>query len=253
MVEEGSLIADAPSWTDSISEENRGGVKDFTSVDDLAKGYGALFTKLGTSVQMPNDESTPEDRSAFYQKLGAKQTGTEYTRPDVPEGKDLDEAFFTHMATAAAKGGVSDGHLSFLMREYVTYQDKIDTMKAEAKEVRADNYDRELREKWVSDYDKNSESARRALNELVPEEIKEPLFALLKEKELEYHPLMKQLLHSIGDKILDDTLVKGELPKKTDDGYVPAYPNSPQMYADDDTEEGAKARTWHEAHGHKYG
>ncbi|KKL90142.1 hypothetical protein LCGC14_1907590, partial [marine sediment metagenome] len=37
MPEEGLLTSEAPVWTDGIAEENRGGVKDFASVDALAK------------------------------------------------------------------------------------------------------------------------------------------------------------------------------------------------------------------------
>ncbi len=252
MAEDGGILTEPQtSWTDNISEENRAAVKDFTSADALAHGYGQLFTKLGDHVKMPDDKSTDEERSAFYQKLGAKKTGGEYTRPQLVEGQKIDEDFYNYMTSAAAECGASDNHLSFLMQKYITYQG-IAIEKQEAMRVaREDADDKQMHDDWGVEYDKNTEIARRALDELTPEEIKEPLFALLKEKGMEFNPLFKRLLHSMGSKMMDDTLVKGSLPKPKE-GYTPQYPDSPEMYAGGEDEESKKARAYFEAKGHKY-
>lgn len=39
-------------------------------VDELAKGYQTLEQKAGTMLSVPNDKSTPEEREAFFKKMG---------------------------------------------------------------------------------------------------------------------------------------------------------------------------------------
>jgi hypothetical protein len=51
-------------------------------------------------------------------------------------------------------------------------------------------------------------------------------------------------------KELSDESYRDDLVEEGD--YKPKYPNSPSMYKDDDTPEGAKARAWHEARGYTY-
>ena len=104
----------------------------------------------------------------------------------------------------------------------------------------------QLQKDWVGDYDKNLEVSKRTLRELVPDDLKEPLVELMKEKNLDNNIVWIKALQSIGAKMLDDTYVKGDPPKgdKGDVDYIPKYINSPEQYKNDETEEGAKARAW---------
>ncbi len=226
--------------------------KGWKSGDDSVNSYRELEKSMGSRIKMPDDKTTPEEKSAFYQKLGRPETAADYTRPTLPEGKALDEDFFSYMTAAAMECGASDSHLGFLMQKYIAYQTKLEGVKEATKEAQSDADDKQSHEDWGGDYDKNSEIARRAFAELAPEELREPLSALIKDKGLEFNPVFKKFLFSIGSKILDDTLVKGNLPKKVDAGYVPANPNSPEMYAGGEDEESAKAREYFKAKGHVY-
>ncbi len=248
MSEEGTPVTEA--WH---SQENSElvTVKGWKSADEAVNSYRELEKTMGTKIQMPDDKTTPEEKSAFYQKLGRPETAADYTRPTLPEGKVLDEDFYSYMTAAAMECGASDVHLGFLMQKYIAYQSKLEGVKEATKEAQSDADDKTSHEEWGGDYDKNSEIARRAFTELAPEEIREPLSVLIKDKGLEFNPIFKKFLFSIGSKMMDDTLVKGDLPK-AEPGYTPQYPNSPEMYANGESEETVKGRAWHTAHGHTY-
>ncbi len=248
MVEEGAPAIEA--WH---SQENSElvTVKGWKSADEAVNSYRELEQSMGTRIKMPDDKTTPEEKSAFYQKLGRPETAADYTRPTLPDGTTLDEDFYSYMTAAAMECGASDVHLGFLMQKYIAYQTKLEGVKEAAKEAQADADDKTSHEEWGGDYDKNSEIARRAFAELAPEEIREPLSVLIKDKGLEFNPVFKKFLFSIGSKIMDDTLVKGD-PAKPEPGYKPANPASPEMYANGESEECVKARAYFTAHGHIY-
>jgi hypothetical protein len=85
----------------------------------------------------------------------------------------------------------------------------------------------------------------------VPEEIREEFVQLMTDKNLDNNLIFIKAFKSIGDKILDDKLVKGDLPKGEGD-YVPSNPNSPEMYQYGEDDESKKAREYFKAKGHTY-
>ena len=79
------------SYTDGVDEEYRPGVEKFSTINSLAKGYVELEKAYGGTVKLLGDESTPEEKSSFYTKLGRPDTSDGYTRPELAEGKSYDE------------------------------------------------------------------------------------------------------------------------------------------------------------------
>ena len=250
MADEG-LLTETTSWMEGISEENREGVKDFTSRDALAKGYGALFQKMGGQVKMPDDQTSDEDRSAFYQKLGRPEKADGYSRPDLAEGEQFDEAFLTEMAAVAHAEGISDKQFRSLIDRYIAREGQVAEAKVASENAETDAVQKQLHEEWGGDYEKNLEISKRALRELVPADMKDAFVALIVDKNLDNNFLFIKAFHSVGSKMMDDTLVKGELPK-AEPGYKPANVNSPEMYANGESEECIKARAYFTARGHVY-
>ncbi len=253
MAEEGLLTAESTetTWRDGIEEANRDGVKDFDSVDALAKGYGDMFKMMGSRIKMPTSESTPDEKSAFYQKLGRPDTAAGYTKPELADGESFDEEFLGEMAAVAHAEGVSDKQFRSFIDKYMGYQARTAEQRVAAENAEADTTQKQLHEEWAGDYDKNLEISKRALRELVPADIKDEFVELLKTKNLDNNLLFIKGFHAIGSKMMDDTLVRGDLPKEKE-GYKPAFPKSPQMYETADGEEGAMAREWHRANGYVY-
>ena len=252
MADEGLLTADTATWRDGISEENRSGVSDFESVDALAKGYGELFSKMGGQIKMPDDKSSDEDRSAFYQKLGRPEKPDGYSRPELSEGQEFDEAFLSEMAAVAHAEGVSDKQFMSFIDKYIGLQSQAAEAKVNAENAESDATQKQLHEEWGGDYDKNLEISKRALRELVPVDMKDAFVAVMSEKNLDNNLLFIKAFHSIGSKMMDDTLVKGS-PLKPKEGYTPQYPDSPEMYANGEDEDSVRAREWFVAtKGYKY-
>jgi len=250
MSDEGLLTADNPTW---YSADNADFVttKGWDSADSAISSYQELEKSMGGRVKLPTDESTPEERSAFYQKLGAKASADEYTRPELSEGQEYDEAFLGEMAAVAAAEGVSDKAFSKFIEKYTAIQASQAEAKIEAEARESEATVQELQREWAGDYEKNLEVSKRAIRELVPEDMKEDFAKVLTSKNLDNNLMFIKTMHAIGKQLLDDTLVKGEAPKSKE-GYVPANINSPEMYRWGEGEESAKARAYFEANGYKY-
>ncbi len=252
MSEDGLLTADnQTTWRDGISEENRSGVSKFDTADSLAKGYLELEKSMGTRIKMPGDDSTSEEKSAFYQKLGRPDTADGYSRPDLAEGETFDEEFLTTMATVAHAEGVSEKQFRGFIDKYIGFQAVRAEKQLAADNAEADTTTKQLHDDWGADYDTNLETSKRALRELVPAEMKDEFVQTMTDKNLDNNLIFIKAFQSIGAKMLDDKLVKGD-PVKDKEGYVPANPNSPEMYQFGEDEESKKAREFFKAKGHIY-
>jgi hypothetical protein len=250
MSEEGLLTADNPTW---YSADNAEFVttKGWDSADSAISSYQELEKSMGGRIKMPTDESTPEERSAFYQKLGRPEGVDGYTRPELGEGQEYDEAFLGEMAAAAHEAGVTDNQFKKLIEKYIGNQEAQAEAKIEAETRESQATVEELQREWAGDYEKNLEISKRAIRELVPEDMKESFAEVMTGKNLDNNLTFIKTMHSIGKQLLDDTLVKGDQPKPTGD-YVPANINSPEMYRFGEGEESKKARAYFEAQGFKY-
>ena len=259
MSEDGLLTADNPT-TESTetgtwhSTENAEFIttKGWKGADDAVASYRELEKSMGSRVKMPGEESTPEEVSAFYRKLGAPEESSGYSRPELAEGAEVDEEFFGKMATLAHQTGVSDKQFKTFIDGYVEMQ----AAKAE-QSITNDNLESEatvaeLHKEWAGDYDKNLESSKRVLTELIPDTIRDDYINLLKEKNLDNNLIFIKGQQAIGAQMLDDTLVKGELPKSKE-GFVPKFKNSPDLYRFGEDDESVKAREYFKAQGHTYG
>lgn len=255
MPEPDLLTADNPaaSWRESVSEENRGGVAKFETVDALAKSYTELERNMGNKVKIPTPESPAEEISAFYNKLGRPETSEGYKQPELDEGQVFDKEFFGNIASAAHDAGVTDEQFSSLVDKYLGYEAQI----KEAELVEFNRYreeaDRKLHETYGADYDKNIELSKRAYTEYASDDLKE-LLDTDKFVGLRNEPAFIDMMVEIGKKNMDDTLIKGDgqpdLPK---DDFVPSSPKSPEMYANGDDEYSVKARAYFRRNGFKYG
>lgn len=236
------------NWFDGVSETNQALVakKNWATLDVALDSYTALEKGMGDRVKLPTAETPAEEVSAFYQKLGRPQTAADYTLPVLPEGKKYDEGLLGGMKAVAFEAGITDSQFSKFIEKYLA----IEAQRAEealAEYTREkDANEKAMQEKHGGEYDKFLEIGKRAYTELGSEELVELLnqdryVSLLNE------PLFLTFMNTIGTKMLDDTLVKGEQAGEKKDEFVPANINSPEMYENSDTEYGAKARAWFRA------
>jgi len=235
-----------------IAEEHHDAVSGFNDKGALAKGYSELFSKMGTSVQMLNENSSAEEIAAFYKKLGSPDTIDGYTLPQLPEGKEYDKDLLGGMREAMLDVGITDKQFGKLLESYLA----IEVKKSEANEaekIRAsEEGDRVLKEKWGANYEAESAIVQRACDELIPnKELHDEFAQLIEDKGLKNNRVFALVFNGIGKKMLDDTFVKGggHIEGKE---YTPVYPNDPDMYRSGTDDESKRARAWHEKRGHVY-
>ena len=210
--------------------------------DAAINSYRELEKMSSGRVKMPTPESSAEEIRAFYQKTGC---------PENPEGYEVktseaaeqfrDEGVENAMKVIAHEQGVSKQAFEAIMGKYY---DKMETDLAAGYEAG----EKELREVYGADYDTEMKIAQRFCDTCSPEFID-----LMKRTGLGNNPIIIKEFNIKGKQTMNDTLIKGDLDRDTtDDGYVPQYKDSPEMYATGESEESTKARAWHTARGHKY-
>jgi hypothetical protein len=230
-------------WKESVPQEYRESISKFNDVGTMAKSYVEMEKMIGSRVKIPDDTSTPEEKSAFYQKLGRPQNPEAYDL-GLAEDTPINPAILTAVQQAAFDNGVSQTALQSVVKSY---------MDAETAALNQTFNEGEtaLKTLWPGTYEEEVKIGQRALRELAGDEYRDELVALVDGTPLGNSPAFIRFLNDVGKKMLPDTLVTGKQTTEDKD-YIPQYANSPAMYKDDDTEEGKKARAYFEARGHKY-
>lgn len=249
------ILTAEPVWRDSVAEENRSGISKFETVDSLAKGYIELEKTMGSKVNMPGEDATPEQKSAFYSKIGCPETADGYDLPELPEGETYDEVVMGRLKTVAHEKGARNEVFSSLVSEYNDIAKEIKQAKIEADEVEytrhKDEGDAILHQLMGANYDKDIELSKRAYTEYATPELR----AILdqdKYASLKNEPEFIKMWLKVAEKQMDDTFIKGELPEVEKDGYVPSHPNSPDMYKNGEDEDSKKARAYFTKRGYSY-
>lgn len=259
MAEEGTLTTtDAPpaNWKDSVAKEIRftaeGNDKlskfnDGATVPiDIVKSYIEMEKISSGKVKIPDENSTPEERSSFYDKIGRPKTASP-TSPEgydvkISEGTKVDEQFLTTMANSAHKYGASKELFQGLVEDFLGYQNQ----QLEATRIAGETA---LKGEWKDSYDKNIEITQRAYQAF---DTDGEFGKLMTDSMLGNDPRVVKMFFRIGQKMVDDTLVQGQQRTEKQEEYRPTHPNSPEMYRNDESEDGRKARAYFEAHGFKY-
>ena len=230
------------SWKDGVdsglrySADGNDKLARFDTEASLAKSYLELEKMDSGKIKMPDDSTTAEEKSAFYQKIGRPETVEGYELPELAEGEAYDDQMMGAIKNYALENNIPKDMFSGMVGIYMQEANAAMERQAVATEDA-------LKQEWGGQYDANIEISRRALRELAPAEITEPLIAELGRMNMDNSEPFVKFLHSVGSKMMDDTLVKGDaVPQK--DSYVPKYINSPTMYRNMEGPEGEQARAY---------
>lgn len=250
------ILTAEPVWRDSVAEENRSGVSKFETVDSLAKGYIELERNMGSKVNIPGEEASPEEKSAFYGKIGRPDEAKGYELPKLEDGEAYNEELMGSLTQIAFDKGVTGQQFSALAEKYMEMQaaEKVAAQEADDAEYERhrDEGDKILHQLMGANYDKNMELSKRAYTEYATEELR----AILdqdKFSSLKNEPEFIKMWLKVAEKQMDDTLIKGDLPDPPDDSYVPSHANSPEMYKNGEDEDSKKARAYFTKRGYSYG
>ena len=144
------------SWKESISEEFRKdpSIEKFTEIDALAKSYINATKMIGQDkIVIPTNNSTEDQWSEVYQKLGRPESADKYQLDAKSEAVPIDENAVKQFAENAHKLGLNNKQAQGILEFYknnmegTVQQSKIDT---ETAQVQAEQ---QLRQEWGRDFE----------------------------------------------------------------------------------------------------
>jgi len=156
-------------WTSTFDDSTRGVIqtKGWKSPADVVGSYANLekllgADKAGRAIVPPKDDATPEEFSAFYNKLGRPETAEGYKLP-VPEG-DTGE-FAKTAANWFHEAGVNSKQAEALAGKWNEHMSSVNQQNEETLAQNAEIDIQDLKKAWGKDFEGNSELAKRAMRE----------------------------------------------------------------------------------------
>lgn len=215
--------------------------KGWKSGDDALKSYSELEKTFSGRVKMPTPESSAEEIRQFYQKTGCPENPDGY-EIDIPEGvADLrNEAVEGELKKVAHEMGVSKQAFEAIVK---TYYDKIATDMVKGRE----SGEAALKEEFGDKYSEQVTIAQRFAQNCSPE-----FRQVLEQTGLGNNPIIVKEFISLGKKTMSDSLIKGEAGNPDAKGYLPAYPDSPEMYRNGDDDDSKQSREYFTRKGYRY-
>ena len=240
LLNSGNQAETTPQWYGEESKElveNKG----WKTADDALKSYGELEKTMGSRVKMPSPESSADEIRAFYQKTGCPENpdGYELTVPEGLEGM-RDEGLEGVLKGVAHEQGVSKQAFEQIVGKYY------EAMNEQMQQSREQG-ETALKQEFGEAYTENVEIANRFFDTC-----SEEFCSLVKDSGLANNPVFIKEFLNKGKQTMADTIIKGDVNGNVEEGYKPAYPDSPSMYATADGPEGEKARAYFVSKGHKF-
>lgn len=134
------------SLEDLIPEEfegREGFLEKFKDVESLAKSYKELQKSMGSSVRVPSPEASMEERSAFFQRLGAPESADGY---EVEEGteewaiKAREAAHKAHLTKDQWKT-LAEAQRDLIASQRSEWEEKLTTSQEKSKSTYGERYD----------------------------------------------------------------------------------------------------------------
>lgn len=185
------------------------GFKDPLAVAESAYNLEKLigFDKAGKTVVLPDENSSPETRQAFLQKLGVPEKADGYKLP-VPEGQS--DAFAKEAANWFHEQGIPAKAAEGLTQKFNEYATAQQAAQQQAFVAKSEQEFTGLKTEWGQAFDQNLELGKRAAQQFIPgtpEERAATLQAL--EQSLGTGKLLK-LMANIGQGLGEAKLMGGE-------------------------------------------
>jgi hypothetical protein len=170
----------APDWQGdfTLSEDNAKALGKYDTVQAALDSTAEKETRLRTSVQVPSDTSSDEDRTKFNEKINTYRgvpvdaIGYEIEHPELPEGMEHQGELETQIHQVAKEHDVSNKALGALAKVFTAFQIGNHNALATEAQTTIKTLSDELRQAGkdpltiLGDGDKNLGTARRAAMEL---------------------------------------------------------------------------------------
>jgi hypothetical protein len=234
----GSLLGNAaaapPSWMSGLPDDlrNEKGLSKFKDIGGLAKSYLSAEKVVTSSIRIPGESASPEEKAAFYEKLGNVQgivklpeegdtKGLEdlYTRLGRPEspsaykvelatGETIESPEIANLLQAAHGAGLNQNQVQAVLGVYNGIMERF----VEQSQVAKDEAYQTLKKEWGSNFDDNLSAANVALkayHEKFPKEMEK----LTSDPHTSNNPAILALFAELGSRMGEgrsiDSNVKG--------------------------------------------
>lgn len=144
----------------------------YKSVDDLVSGYKNLEQQLGkrqSGVQLPNENSTPDEVNNFWKQLGKPEAADKY-EINLPEGIDGDEGLINSFKEFAYENNIP----SSLAQKLVDYQASLNAKAYEASieqwNKKIEKTRQELKNEYGAGFERHCSNAYKALVQFAGEQ-----------------------------------------------------------------------------------
>lgn len=202
-------------WRDAIPAEHRKMADRFASPADAVKSAFDLRQTLSRSITKPKPDADQAEWDEFYTKLGRPESpdGYHIDRPDnlpaelAPDelGEMREKDFLGAMHAVGATPDVVQAAIDWY------YNEAADTHAEQTKEIGATVAEAAdgLRREWGSDFDKNSELARRAYNTFGDNDFQK----IASDYQLENNAAFIRAFARIGRQLGEDDMINGSTDK----------------------------------------
>ena len=166
------------------------------------------FEKAGRTLVVPKEDATPEEKRAFYTKLGVPEAADKYELP-VPEGQS--DAFSKTAAEWMLKHNVSKEAAQGLTKEWNEFQAAQETAHRAELDRQSDLEMQDLKTEWGAAHTEKTELAKRAAAQFIPAaNAQERAQVLSKIEDAIGTGAMMKLFASIGEGLGEHKTNKGD-------------------------------------------
>lgn len=206
-----------PAWMGQLPKELQTSERltKFQTIGELGKSYQELEGRLGRSILVPDDKSSPEDQEAYLKKLGRpdKPEGYEIVKPKMPEGMDMDASVITSFQETAFKAGMTPKQLQSVVDMLADATRKqYESSVVEAKN-KTDRTREGLAKEWGTRFDEQIGYVQKAFKAFASQDIQKTLT----NAGLAADPNIVKMFAKIGKSISEDRFVEGERGGKNQD------------------------------------
>lgn len=174
-----------------------------------------LETRFANTIPRLTEESTDEEKAAYYKALGVPEDPTEYEFPKT-DGIEHDENMLTWARQTFKDANLNTEQAAKVSQAWDAFMGKMDEANEKAVVDGIKGAETTLKEKWKADYDKNiafTEKGYQAFEKIAPgfKELIDNTEVSAGIK-LGNHPIMSEVFHAIGKAVGDDFSFPGSKP-----------------------------------------
>jgi len=199
------------SWLTSVPEDIRGH-EVFGGMEKAGDAYRKLIDLSENSksmIRIPNDQSTDDEKSAYFKATGRPDEATGYTigKPEgLPEDYLYDEGLEKVIREVGFKAGASDAMLKPVWEAAVKYGADANNKVNETLKQQDLDAENKLKDNWKGNFEANSEKAVRALKKFAGDDD----FKSLADVGMDKDPIILHTFHKIFEAFGDDAFLKGD-------------------------------------------